>query len=105
MGGIIVHIAVRHFLACLVLLVVAVTLGEIERGAPDHILRELVGVVELEMVLGVVVRVIVIVLGVAEGIVVLPCAIVFPVGLVGLQIDAVPGDAGALVAHEIGEFQ
>ena len=87
-----------QFLAGLVALVVAIAIGVVGSRRPDPAIGELVGPVELEMLLEVIVRMVPV-------IPFLPLRIVIDtfgiVGAVGLQIGqrrAGPGDAGCLFA-------
>ena len=110
-----VHIAVRvskirqtvlaEFLAGLVVFVISVTTGIVECRAPCQAVRKLVSIVELDMVLRVIVSIIVIIVHSAIGIIELTCRVVLSVRLVHLRVNAVPGDAGMLVAHQVGQFQ
>ena len=71
-----------ELLVCLVVLIPAVALGPVQRGAPVNPFPELAGVVELEMMLGVIVGVIVIVSDISEFVIVLASLIVLAVLLV-----------------------
>jgi len=57
------------------------------------------------MVLSVIVGIIVIIVHPAISIIELTCRVVLSVRLVHLRGNAVPGNSGMLVAHQVGQFQ
>ena len=88
-----------------IILEIAVTLGEIERGAPGQLAREPVGIVGLQMMLAVVIRLIIIIELIPQRIVVGSGGIIGPVLFHLLAGNAQPGNAGVLLAHEPGQAE
>ena len=89
----------------LVVLVVAVTPGIIRHGGPGKRIRQLAGVVQLQMVLGVVVGLVRVIAGIPVVIDILPRPVVATVHRVRLRVDAIPCNPALLVAHQIGQSQ
>ena len=93
------------FLSCLILVVEPVALSVIEGSRPRPSLIELMGIVQLKVVLGVVVGLIVVVMDITEAVVVLTCRIISSI-LFELRFgDAAPSDAGVLITHNVCKSQ
>ena len=58
------------------------------------------GIVQLEMMLSVVIRLIIIIMHIAELVIVLSCRIITSVGLVHIRTDSLPCDSSPLRAHQ-----
>ena len=99
------EIVLAEPLACLVILVITVSLGPVECCGPYKTVCKLTRVVQLKMMLRIVVSIIVIVTNIAILVIIFSGRIISAVCLILGQIYSMPCDAGVLVSEQPGQSE
>ena len=99
------EIVLAESLACLVILIISVSLGPVECCGPDKTVCKLTRVVQLKMMLRIIVSIIVIVTHIAILVIIFSGRIIPPVSLILSQVYSMPCDACVLVSEQPGQTE